>query len=114
MDVMAAVSGLKIAYDMAKGLNAATTQVQITEVKIALLEHIMSAREALSSAQAAEAESARLIDELKQEIARLKDWSKEAQRYQLINVRNGAMAYAPKPGLENGEPAHWLCANCFS
>jgi hypothetical protein len=113
MDIIAAIGGLKTAYDIAKGLNATATAVQINDVKLTLQEHIMAAREALSVAQEAEAASARRIADLEKEIMRLKDWSTEKERYELVNVWQGAFAYMPKPGMRGSEPAHWLCTNCF-
>ena len=43
----------------------------------------------------------------------LKDWAAEAERYEPVDVYIGTIAYMPKLGMENGEPAHWLCPNCF-
>jgi len=113
IDFLAAYGGLKTAYDIAKGLNATDTQVKINDVKIALQQHILDARDALSAASDTQAASASRTAELEQEIVRIKDWSAQRKRYELINVRHGAIAYAPKRGMEYGEPSHWLCANCF-
>ena len=74
----------------------------------------MDGQVALGAARDAEMASASRISDLEQEIVRLKDWTAEAQRYQLVNVRHGAIAYTSKKGMENGEPAYWLCANCFT
>jgi len=94
-------------------LNAANTLATVNEVKIALQEKIADAREALSAAQEAQAASLKRIDELEQEIVRLKDWEADKQRYELKALDTGAFAYKPKPGMENGEPPHWACANCY-
>jgi hypothetical protein len=53
------------------------------------------------------------ISELEKENAELKNWNREAERYQLDQIVTGAFAYSLKPGRENGEPAHYLCTNCF-
>ena len=108
------LSSLKTATDIVKGLNAANTQAAINDVKIALQERIFEAREALASVQEAQATALKRISELEQEIVQLKDWESEKQRYQLTAIDSGAFAYMPKPSMENSEPPHWLCANCFN
>jgi hypothetical protein len=112
-EIGAAYSGLKTAYDIAKGLNATVTKVQINEIKIALQQHIMDAREALDVARETEAASARRIADLEQQIVRLKDWEAQKQRYQLTEISNGVFAHMLKSAVETGEPRHCLCTNCF-
>lgn len=113
-EISAGLSSLKAAADIIKGLNAANTQAAITEVKIGLQKLVFEAREALAAAQAAQASALQRIHDLEQEIVQLKDWDGEKQRYQLNTIDSGAVAYTLKPGMENGEPPHWLCANCFN
>lgn len=112
-EISAGLSSLKAASDIIKGLNAANTQAAINEVKIGLQERVFEAREALAAAQDAQSAALQRIRDLEQEIVQLKDWEREKQRYQLNAIDRGAFAYMPKPGMENGEPPHWLCANCF-
>jgi hypothetical protein len=113
-EISAGLSSLKAATDILKGLNAASTQAAINEVKIGLQEKIFDAREALSAAQEAQAACLKKVRELEAQIVQLKDWEGEKQRYHLQAIDSGVVAYMPKPGMENGEPPHWLCANCFS
>lgn len=112
-EIAAGLSSLKAAADLIKSLNATSTQAVINEVKIGLQERVFEAREALATAQAAQAVALQRIHDLEQEIVQLKDWEREKQRYQLRAVDTGAFAFMPKPGMENSEPPHWLCANCF-
>lgn len=72
--------------------------------------------EALSEViDARQAHAAQLehINELEKEIARLKAWDGENDRYELKDVSAGAFVYVPKAGMEGGEPPHWLCAHCY-
>ncbi len=112
-EISAGLSSLKAATDIVKGLNAAKTDAAINSVKIELQTLILDAHHGLFAAQDAQAASGRRITELEQEIVRLKDWSAEKERYQLINMRQGSVAYAQKPTVENRQVPHWLCANCF-
>ena len=112
-EIGAAIGGLKGAMDIAKGINAGASAVALNDAKITLQSAILDAQSSLLAAQEAEAAHLGRISNLEQEIVRLKDWSGERERYYLVDVYRGAMAYMPKPGMENGQPAHWLCANCF-
>lgn len=72
--------------------------------------------DAQQSAFASQQERASLIDQvrgLEADIAALRAWDAERERYELRSPGTGAYAYAVKPGVESGEPAHWLCCTCF-
>jgi Zn finger protein HypA/HybF involved in hydrogenase expression len=113
-EITAGLSGLKSASDIIKTLQTTATQATVNEVKIGLQQHIMEAQTALFAAQQAETASAGRIRDLEQQIVEMKDWSREAERYQLQAIDRGCLAYVPKSGMENGEPPHWLCASCFN
>lgn len=113
-EISAALGSLKATSDIIKGLNASFTEAKLNEVKLELQRALIDATQALASAQANEATAAARIRDLEQEIVNLKDWSAEKQRYQLHDVGRGAFAYVPKLGMEDGEPAHWLCTSCFN
>lgn len=51
-------------------------------------------------------------DNLEKEIANFKAWENEAKRYKLIQIQVGVLAYALKESDANGEPPHWICADC--
>lgn len=55
----------------------------------------------------------RHIEKLEKENLKLKNWQREAKRYQLTEIASGVFARTLKPGMEQGEPAHRLCTNCF-
>lgn len=108
------LGSLKAAFELAKSLNAGATQTAVNEVKLALQGHLFSAQEALSGAREAQTAALDRIRDLEQQIAQFEDWEGQKQRYQLQDIWNAsAFAYALKPGMEEGEPPHWLCANCF-
>lgn len=55
----------------------------------------------------------RHIEELEKENLKLKDWQREAKRYKLTEIAPSVFARTLKPGMEQSEPAHMLCTNCF-
>jgi hypothetical protein len=107
------VSALKGAVDITKAMiglrDAQLIQAKVIELNAKILE-------AQGSAFAANEERSALIEEirtLKKEVTALKAWEAEKQRYQLSEVAAGVFAYTLKQGMENGEPSHMLCANCY-
>ena len=113
-EISAGLGSLKAAKDIVQGLSAAKTEAAVNGVKIDLQGLILDAQQGLFAAQEAQSADARRIADLEREIIRLRDWSTERQRYQLVDAWRGAVAYMPRSGMEDGEPAHWLCANCFN
>lgn len=113
-EIGAAISGLKTAFEIAKGLNAVAGSVSLNDAKIALQNAILDAQASLLAAQETHAADLLRVDRLEQEILRLKDWSSERERYELVNIRGGSFAYMLKQHAAGDEPAHWLCANCFN
>jgi hypothetical protein len=112
-EIGTAISGLKGALDIVKGLNAASGAVAVNDAKIALQSTIIEAQGSLLAAQETQAANLRRVEQLEQEIVRLKDWSAERERYHLVDIYRGSVAYMFQPEMDEGEPAHWLCANCF-
>lgn len=113
-EIAAGLSSLKAASDIIKGLNAANTQAAINDVKISLQERIFEARDALSAAQDAQSVSLQRIRDLEKEVATLKAWDADKERYKLTELRPGVVCCALKEGMEKGEPSHRLCASCYN
>lgn len=112
-EIAAGLGSLKALKDIVQGLNAAGTQAAVTEMQVRLNSLILDAQHALLAANEAQAACVERVRDLEQQIVQLKDWDREKQRYQLEAVSQGAFAYTMKPGMESGEPPHWLCANCY-
>lgn len=112
-EISAGLSSLKAAKDVLQALHGIQTATAINDVKFTLQGHMLDAQSGLFAAQEAQTVAASRIRDLEQQIVQLKDWAAEKQRYELHDIGRGAMAYAPKLGMENGEPPHWLCVRCF-
>jgi hypothetical protein len=104
-EAFAGLSALKTAFDIAKGLKDIDDATRRNAAVIELQEKLLTAQ----SAQAALLEQ---VGELEKEVARLKAWEADKKRYQLADIGNGVVALALKPAMSNGEPTHYLCANC--
>jgi BMFP domain-containing protein YqiC len=111
--ITSALSGLKVATDLAKGVQSLKTDTEVRQKTSDLLDAVLSARATLFEAQETQTTLLQRIKELEQKVASFEDWDREKQRYQLKAIDTGAFAYMHKPGMENGEPAVWLCQACF-
>jgi hypothetical protein len=105
-ETMMGISGFKATMDMVKALKDIDDRTRRNEIAIELGEKILAAHAAQTALL--ESESA-----LKKEVAELKAWEADKQRYELKDLWKGFFAYVPKEGMENGEPPHGLCTNCY-
>jgi hypothetical protein len=112
-EISAGLSSLNAAKDIIKGLDSLRTEAAINEVKINLQGLILNAQQGLFTAQEEQSAAARRIRELEEHIVQLENWEAEKERYELADTGQGAVAYRPKPGMDGGEPGHWLCAPCY-
>lgn len=103
------ITGLRLfksMLDSAKGLKDMNDAAVRNAAVIELQEKILAA-------QSEQATLVQRIRELEAEVADLKAWETEKQRYHLQAVATGAFAYALKPEAEGSEPPHWICAACY-
>ena len=105
-EAIAGLSIFKTLLDMAKGLKDINDATIRNAAVIELQEKIL----------AAQAQQSTLVDrisELEKEVARFETWEAEKKRYKLYDFGSGTFAYVLKEGMEDGEPPHRACANCF-
>jgi hypothetical protein len=107
------VSSLKLAHDMPKALVTIRDATMLNEKVIELQRVILAAQ---SDALAAQSDQFSLLDrirDLEKEIADLKAWDAEKQRYELKGLGFGTFVYVVKLAVQGGEPMHCICANCY-
>lgn len=119
----AMIGSLKAAAELAKLAVDARDAAVVRAKVIELQREIFAAQ---SNALTTQQEQFALLDRvrgLEKEVADLKAWDAETEKYQLTNVRHGpatlplgeegAFAYRLKNSGPSGEPIHFLCAQCF-
>ena len=111
-EITAAIQSTKTAFELLKatqGLsNYSELLTAVTEVQMKLAAALASGLESQEK-QAALAERVR---ELEKQLAEIEDWKSQIQRYHLFQFPTGALAYALKADMANGEPMHYLCTAC--
>ena len=111
-EIVAAVQSAKALAELVKAANSLSNYGE-------LLAAVNAVQEKLSQALAANLESAEKqtalserVRELEKQIAEVENWEGQMQRYELFAFPTGTLAYAIKPGMEQGEPLHYLCTSC--
>lgn len=111
--ITAAVSSLKMAGDMVKGLINLRTADEVQSKARELNQQIIDAQQQVFVAHAAQVELLGRVGELEGQVQRMKDWEAQKARYDLAAPFAGCMVYALKKDLSNGQPPHYLCVTCF-
>jgi hypothetical protein len=116
---MSAISGLLSSLNAAKDIAQAMIGLRDSQAfQTKLLEFQAKLLDAHNCAFAAQEERAALLEQvslLKEEVAHLKDWNAQKERYELQQIpsHHKPFAYALKPGMEEGEPPHYICTTCY-
>jgi hypothetical protein len=107
------ISSLKAIKDISEAMVGLRDAAAFQEKRLELQSKML---EAQSAAFAANEERATLIERvssLEQDVAHLRAWDSEKQRYELKQWADGAFAYALKETEAGGEPMHAVCPGCY-
>ena len=107
VELIAGLGLFKSMFDAAKGLKDINDAAIRNAAVIELQEKILAAREQQSAL-------AERVGDLEAQVAEFEAWDAEKQRYELKEFKSGQFAYPLKAEVAGGEPAHMLCANCYS
>jgi hypothetical protein len=112
--IAGAASALKSAYDLSKAALSAHDD-SVVRAKVSEMQGEISA--ALASAITAQTEHLAALDrvrDLERELAQLKAWEVEKQRYQMERLPPGVIVYTLKQeGVNAGEVPHSICPTCY-
>lgn len=109
----AAMASLRLAGDITKAMITLRDGQMIQAKVIELQAVILSAQQSALSAQSDQFALLEQIRNFEKQVADLEEWNTQKQRYTLMNVGDGVVAYALKPDANSSEPFHLLCAKCF-
>jgi len=105
-EIYAGLSGVKAAFDIAKGLKDIHDATLRNAAVIELQEKILTA-------QQEKAALIQHISDLEKQMADFEAWNAEKERYELKTIGSSAFAYMLKPATRSGEPPHFVCTNCY-
>lgn len=107
MDSIRAVSDILKASQDLRNYNALATAIAELNTKL------MEATTAALASNEKQATLANRIVELERQLADQVDWTQTKARCELFQFPTGTLAYALKAGMEELQPHHYLCVNCF-
>ncbi|MES1973113.1 MAG: hypothetical protein V4472_11690 [Pseudomonadota bacterium] len=112
-EASAAISGIKTAIEMLKGVQSLKSETEINQAVIAIQRTLLEAQ--LSALQDRERHSDLLskITQLESIIAVHDRWTEQKARYRLTEFPTGRFAYVLLPDFADDEPPHKLCVKCF-
>lgn len=114
-EISAAVTGIRAALDITKAMVSLRDEEAFRAKSIELQGVVLDAFEKTIEAREAHTLLAERIRALETEVADLKAWGAEKQRYELKSIGGqGAVGYVLKPEARGTEAPHWLCPNCFA
>ena len=111
-EISSAIASAKTALDIAKAAHGLSNYNElvsaVSEVNTKLMQATTVAFASLEKQSSLTSE----IANLKEKLREIENWEGQIQRYALTPFPTGALAYALKQGMENGEPMHYLCTAC--
>lgn len=113
MSIQGAILSLKTATDIAKGFLHLQSMAEVQGKVIDLQSAILAAQSSALAAQSEHSSMIQQVRDLEEEIARVKAWEGEKQRYQLMAPWPGCFVYALKEMSKGTEPPNWICEHCY-
>lgn len=113
-ELLGAAQSVQALTTLLKAANGLSNYNEIVAAVSQVNAKLMQANTVALASQEKQASLAAQMADLQQELTQLRNWEREAERYVLHALAPGVFAYALKAGMENEEPAHYLCANCVS
>lgn len=105
-EIFAGISAFSEMFGIAQAIRKLDDTVKRNEAVSDLWEKIISAQTRYTAA-------IEQVGQLEEKLRRFETWEAEKERYELKNLDRGFFAYVLKPGMENGEPPHAICTNCY-
>jgi hypothetical protein len=112
-ETISAVSGIKTALDIAKGVASLKNTTEINQAVIDIQRALLEAQAGAFEDRQTIAKLTDQISELQKQLKTNADWEAEKARYVLTKSPKGAYTYNLRADLESEIAPHKLCSNCF-
>jgi hypothetical protein len=113
-EISAAVTSLNATMQIAKAMVGLRDAEAFRAKSIEMQQTILDALDNGIAAREAYAAQLDRVRALETEVASLKAWDAEKQKYELKRAAWNNVAYMLKKEERGSEPPHWLCPNCFT
>jgi hypothetical protein len=112
-DIQIAATGLRSAFEITKTLLDLKSLAEVQAKVIPLQQTILDAQSAAFSAQTELSNALEEARKAHEELARMKAWLAQRERYKMISPWQGAIVYALRAAAKESDPPHWICSNCY-
>ena len=113
-EIAAAVTGIRSVLEITKAMINLRDEEAFRNKSIELQGVVLETLEKAIEAREEQSDQLERIRALEAEVASLKNWDAEKQKYELRKSGEGSVSYMLKKEHRGSEPPHWLCPNCFT
>jgi hypothetical protein len=111
--IAGAASSLKTASEIVQAMIGLRDASVFQTKAIELQRQILAAQASALAAHSDQFALLQRIRELEEEVARVKAWEAEKQRYELQKMPPGVFVRVLKAEMTSGEPMHCICQTCY-
>ena len=112
-EISAAIQSAKALGELVKAAHGLANYNEFVTAVYEVNAKLLDATALALASQEKQSSLANRVAELESELREIKHLEADFQRYQLTRFPFGGYAYSMKPGMDNGEPHHYLCATCM-
>lgn len=112
-EIAGLISSLKAIKDISETMIGLRDASVFEEKRFELQSKMLDAQNAALAANEERAALVQRVSGLEQEVARLRAWDSEKERYELKQWGDGAFAYTLKETETSSEPLHAICPGCY-
>ena len=113
-EITAAIQSTKTVAELLKAAKSLSNYSELVAAVSEVNSKLMEATAVALASQEAHSRLLARVAELEAEINQARGWEAQAGRYSLKELAPGLLAYSLRPEAADGEPLHWLCANCMA
>lgn len=112
-EISTAITSIKTATEIVKGIIALNKDVEIKQKADDLLDVIISLKFMIIDLQSKYNEITKTKSDIEKKYMELLSWDKTASQYELKEITTGVFVYIPNESHHPAGAKYWLCTNCF-
>jgi hypothetical protein len=113
-EISAVINSAKALGELVKAAHGLANYNEFVTAVYEVNAKLMDATAVALASQEKQSSLTNRVSELENELREIKNMQADFQRYQLTSFPFGGYAYSLKPGMDNGEPQHYLCVTCMN
>lgn len=111
-EITAAITSARALTELLKSAQSLTNYNELVAAVSNVNAKLIDAQGIALASQEKQAVLSDRVRDLEAKVAQAEDWKSQIERYELVQFPTGALAYAPKGGVQHGQAPHYLCAAC--